>query len=76
MLRIKNLISDINVVQAIFTAETESDVRTMIELLDCYASDCFHRLIDLSEIEIPVNKEVILTLKDIDGTISLNLSVQ
>ena len=72
MLQIKKLISDENVIQAIFTAGTNSDAKTMIDILFPYVSDHFHCIVDLSKIKIPVNTEVVLTLDSREGTIDLN----
>lgn len=72
MLQIKNLISDENVIQVIFTAETKADARTMIELFECYASDCFRSMMDFSDVKIPMNKEVFWTLNQREKSSCLN----
>lgn len=72
MLQIRKLTSDTDIIQVNFIAEDKEDVETMVDLLSCYASDYFHCFVDLSEIKIPVKKDVILTLDKDNETINLN----
>lgn len=69
MLQIKKLKSDQNVILVIFTAETQDDLDTLMDLITCYASDHYGCIVSFDELKFPVQKEVTLTLDRRDESI-------